>query len=66
MTTPLDPMDGDQYVEQVRDGFSVEDLDNIYNVTTCRDDYENPTTYEVLRWKSVNSCAWDSDEVIEN
>jgi len=50
----------------VREGFNIEDLDNIYNMNAHKDDYVNFTIDGVLRWKSINSYTSYSDEELEN
>ena len=44
VVTPIDPLEGQRYVEQVnsegKDGY----LDHIYNITYAMDDYINTTT----------------------
>lgn len=34
VVAPLDPKDGERYVKPVRENFDMDDLDNIYNITT--------------------------------
>lgn len=60
---PIDPTDSRRYVEPVKKGF---DLENIYNLTSRKEDYVNPTTDGNLSWRSVISCASDPDEGLEN
>ena len=57
---PLDPLEGQQYVEPVKDevmGW----WDNAYNVSK---DYINPTTNGELGWKSINSTSSYYDEAL--
>ena len=60
---PIDPADGRRYVGSVREEF---DLENIYNLTSRKEDYVNPTAAANLSWRNVSSCAFDSDEGLEN
>ena len=48
VVAPLDPKEGNFYVEYVRKDLGLVDLDNIYNVTIWHDDYVNPPTYGAL------------------
>jgi hypothetical protein len=61
VTTPLDPMEASRYVEHAR-----KEIDNLYNMTTRMDDYVNPTTDGALSWRSIRSCASNSEEGIEH
>jgi len=47
---PLDPTEGRIYVEPTRGGFSPKEIDNLYNVTTEKEDYVNPTIDGALSW----------------
>ena len=40
--TPIDPLEGQRYVEKVNSEGQEDYLDHIYNVTSTRDDYVNP------------------------
>jgi hypothetical protein len=53
-------MEERRYVEPVR-----KKIDNLYNMTTCMDDYINPTAYRMLSWISISSCALDLEEKLE-
>ena len=44
----------------------VDYLDQIYNITSTRDDYVNPMTERKLNWHSVSSCTLNSGEALEN
>jgi hypothetical protein len=61
VTTPLDPTEARRYVEPTR-----KEIDNLYNMTTCMDDYVNPTADGALSWRSISSCASDSEEGLEH
>jgi hypothetical protein len=58
---PLEPMEARRYVEPTR-----KEIDKLYNMTTCMDDYVNPTTIGVLSWRSISSCTSDSKEGTEH
>jgi hypothetical protein len=62
VTVSLDPTEGRRYVEPVKG----KEIDNLYNMTAWMDDYVNPTTDGVLSWRSISSCASDSEEALEN
>jgi hypothetical protein len=62
VTVSLDPTEGRRYVEPVKG----KELDNLYNMTAWMDDYVNPTINGVLSWRSISSCASDSEEALEN
>lgn len=62
----LGPSEGDRYVDHVQEKLDAEKLDNIYNITTQRDDYVNPTVDGILSWGNIGSCALDSKEGLEN
>ena len=44
VVAPLDPLEGMQGVELVREEYNVEYIENVYKVTLRVDDYVNPTT----------------------
>jgi hypothetical protein len=62
VTAPLDPTQGNKYIEPARGN----DIDNLYNMIVHMDDYVNPTTYGALSWRSIISCASDSEEGLEH
>jgi len=57
----LDPAEGVQYIEPVRD----DDLDYIYKINTQGEDWVNPTADGRISWECKSSCTSDSDEEIE-
>ena len=65
VVSPIDPLEGQRYVELVKGEHQEWYLDNIYNISSTMDDYINPTTNGNLSWKSVNQCSLDSGEVLE-
>jgi hypothetical protein len=60
VTTPLDPIEERRYVEPTR-----KEIDKLYNMTSHIDDYINPTVDGALSWRSINSCASNSEEGLE-
>jgi hypothetical protein len=62
VTAPLDPTEGKRYIEPARGN----DIDNLYNMTAQMDDYVNPTADGALSWRSISSCASDSEEGLEH
>ena len=62
---PLDPSQGERYIELVRDE-DQDVLDHIYNITTKEEDYVNPTTEGIMDGQCDSSCMTDSDEGLEN
>jgi hypothetical protein len=61
VTVPLDPMEERRYVEPMR-----KEIDNLYNMTMQMDDYINSTIDGVLSWRSISSCASDSEKGLEH
>ena len=66
VVAPIDPLEGQIYVEQVFNKGQCDDLDNIYNVTTLKEDYINPTVDGNLSKRCVSSCTSESGEAIQN
>jgi len=62
VTTSLDPTEGRRYVEPIKG----KELDILYNMTVQMENYVNPTSDGVLRWRIISSCASDSKEYLEN
>lgn len=50
-------------MEPVKEGI---DLDNIYNLTSRKEYYFDPTVDGNLIWRSVSSCDSDSYEGLDN
>ena len=63
---PIDPLEGQRYVEPVYNEGRGDYLDQIYNVTAMQEDYINPIENGNLSWKSVDSYTYDSGEALEN
>ena len=66
VVSPIDPLEGQRYVEQVYNDGRVNYLNQIYNITALQEDYINPTADGNLSWKSASSCTSDSREALEN
>jgi hypothetical protein len=62
ITAPLDHSKGKRYTESERRN----DIDKLYNMTTQMEDYANPTKDGALSWRSIISCASDSEVGLEN
>ena len=45
----------ERYIEPVGDELDKEEIDNMYNITTRREYYVNPTPYEELCWRGIYS-----------
>jgi hypothetical protein len=45
---PLDPSEGERFTEPINDEVKSLVLENIYNITTWKEDYVNPTADEEL------------------
>lgn len=43
LVTPLDPCKGERCIEPIKEELEIEEIDNLYNITTRREDYANPT-----------------------
>jgi hypothetical protein len=54
------------YVEPVKEEYGNQQLENIYKMTSRQDDYINPTAEGNLSWRSISSCASDSEEGLDN
>ena len=66
VVTPIDPLEVQRYVKPINSEGQGDYLDHIYNITSTRDDYVNPTTNEKISWRSISSCTSDSDEALQN
>ena len=65
VVVPLDLLEGPRYVEPVQNEGHGDHLDTIYNITTLREDYINPTADGNISWKCESSCISDSGERLE-
>jgi hypothetical protein len=61
---PLDPLEGERFVEPTC--LELEEINQLYRTTACDEDYINPTVDEILSWRSITSCAIDSDTSLQN
>jgi hypothetical protein len=61
---PLDPSEGERFIEPTC--LDLEEIGQLYKTTARDEDYVNPTTDEVLSWRSITSCTTDSDTGLEN
>jgi hypothetical protein len=61
---PLDPSEGERFVEPTC--LDLEEIGQLYRTTARDEDYVNPTADGVLSWRSITSCATDSDTGLEN
>jgi hypothetical protein len=61
---PLDPSEGERFVEVTC--LDLEEINQLYRNTTREEDYVNPIVDGVLIWRSITSCALDSDTGLEN
>ena len=66
VVSPIDPLEGQRYIDPIYNEGQGDYLDQIYNVTALQEDYINPTTDGKLSWKSVSCCTSDSGEALEN
>jgi hypothetical protein len=64
VVAPLDPSEGERFVEPTC--LDLEEINQLYKITMQEEDYVNSTADGVLSWKSITSCASDSDTGLEN
>ena len=53
MVTPIDPLEGQRYVEPVNSEGQGDYLNHIYNITSTRDYYVNRMADRNLSWQSI-------------
>jgi hypothetical protein len=63
---PLDPLEGGRYVEPVTYNILTGDVNRLYRKTMHEEDYINPSADYMLSWRSISSCASDSETGLEN
>lgn len=63
VTAPIDPLEGRRYVEPVK--YEV-DLDNIYNLTSNKEDYVDLKSDGKISRQSAISCGYDLEQDLEN
>jgi hypothetical protein len=61
---PLKPSQGERVVEPTC--LDLEKIIQLYRTTTQNEYYVNPTVDGILSWRSITSCASDSDIGLEN
>jgi hypothetical protein len=61
---PLDPSKGERFVEPTC--FDLEEINQLYKTIVREEYYVNLTSYWVLSWISITSCASYSDTGLEN
>ena len=66
VVAPVDPLEGQRYVELVHSEAKENYLNHLYNIMYSKEDYINPTADGNLSWRSVSSCMSDSGEALEN
>ena len=66
VVAPLDPLEGHRYIELVFNEGKSDHLNNIYNATSLKEYYINPTADGNLSWRCVSSCTSESGEALEN
>jgi hypothetical protein len=62
---PLDPSKGGWYVEPATDNILTKDVNQLYRITVCEEDYINPNTDGMLNWRSISSFVSDFDTGME-
>ena len=65
VVSPIDPFEGQVYVEPVYNEGQGDYLNQIYNVTTMQEDYTNLTANGNLSWRCTISCMSDLGEALE-
>ena len=66
VVSPIDPLEGQRYVEPVNNEGKGDYLENIYNISALKYDYVNPTVNGNLSWRSASSCISDLGKALEN
>ena len=65
VVSPIDPFEGQIYIEPIYNEGQGDYLDQIYNVTTMQEDYINTTIDGNLSWRCTSSCSYDLGEALE-
>ena len=63
---PLDPSKGPQCTKPIRQEEELREVDDLYKMTTMKDDYIDPTVDGTLSWCYPSSCTSNSDQGMEN
>ena len=66
VVAPINPLEGQRYVDPVNSEGQVNYLDQLYNIMSLRDDYINPIMDGNLKWRSVIFCTSSLDDALEN
>ena len=66
VVSPIDPFEGQRYVEPIYNEGQGDYLIQISNVIAMQEDYTSPTTDGNLSWKYPSSCTSNSGEALEN
>ena len=66
VVSPIDPFEGQRYVEPVYNEGQDDYIDHIYNVKAMQEDYTSPTADGNLTWKCPISCTYYLREALEN
>ena len=66
VVAPIDPLEGQRYVDPIHSEGQGNYLDQLYNIMSSNEDYINPTADGKLSWLSVSSCTSDSGDALEN
>jgi hypothetical protein len=61
---PLDTSEGERFVEPTF--LDLEEIIHLYRTIVRDENYVNPTIDRILSWRSITSCASDSDTGLEN
>jgi hypothetical protein len=61
---PLDPSEGERFVEPTF--LDLEEINQLYRTTAHDEDYVNPIADKILSWRSITSCATNSNTDLEN
>ena len=66
VVSPIDPFEGQRYVEPIYNEGQGDYLDQIYNVIAMHEYHINLMANGNLSWKCESSCTSDSREALEN
>ena len=66
VVAPIDPLEGQRYVEPIHSKGKDNYLYKFYNIMYTKEDYINPTSDGKLSWPSVRSCTSNSGDALEN
>jgi hypothetical protein len=61
---PIDPSKGERFVEPTC--LNLEEINQLYRTTAHEEEYVKPTADGVISWRSITSCASESDIRLEN